>query len=314
MPNSRNIILLFVGLVVVILAVIFFTIHRARPASSSNQTILTPVESISYQFHNHIHGLGYDSQNRRLFIATHYGIFIWNDGKLFQLGDNRDDFMGFSLHPSNSNTIYTSGHPKNGGNMGVTKSEDGGVTFKPIFRGLSGEAVDFHSMTINVANSRILYGWFQGKLYRTKDGGKSWQSTLANGLPNQGLCFGAPCLNADSKDERILYAGSPNGLLISRDFGENWTMMNSQLGAVAGIGIDPLNSKRLFAFAEKLGLASSRDEGKNWQSRNKGLELSRREFVFAFAFDREKSNHLFAATPENIFRTRDGGERWEKIL
>ncbi len=93
---------------------------------ASGPPILTPVPSISYQSHNHIHGLGYDSKNNRLFIATHYGIFIWKEGQLFQLGKSRDDFMGFSLHPSNFDVIYTSGHPKDGGNMGVMKSEDGG--------------------------------------------------------------------------------------------------------------------------------------------------------------------------------------------
>jgi hypothetical protein len=85
---------------------------------ASDPAILTPVPSISYQSHNHIHGLGFDSKNNRLFIATHYGIFIWKEGKLFQLGQSRDDFMGFSLHPSNFDLIYTSGHPKSGGNMG----------------------------------------------------------------------------------------------------------------------------------------------------------------------------------------------------
>ncbi len=110
-----------------------------------------------------------------MFIATHYGIFIWKEGKLFQLGQSRDDFMGFSLHPSNFDVICTSGHPKSGGNLGVMKSDDGGVTFKQIFRGLSGETVDFHSMILSPANPNLFYGWFNGKVYRTKDGGKSWQ-------------------------------------------------------------------------------------------------------------------------------------------
>lgn len=37
-------------------------------------------------------------------------------------------------------------------------------------------------------------------------------------------------------------------------------------------------------------------------------------FVFGFAFDRKNSKHLFAATPEKIFRSTDGGQIWEKIL
>ena len=162
--------LLFVG--------IFFWTYQGQLAERSDRATLTPVKSISYQFHNHIYGLGYDSENQRLFVATHYGIFIWKEGQLFQLGENRDDFMGFSLHPINPKIVYTSGHPRSGGNMGVVKSEDGGITFKPIFRGLGRESVDFHSMAISPANSKILYGWFQGKLYRSTDGGLSWEKIL----------------------------------------------------------------------------------------------------------------------------------------
>lgn len=292
----------------------FIWAYRAQSGESPMKTALKPVPSISYQSPNHIHGLGYDHQNQRLFVATHYGIFVWKDGKLFQLGETRDDFMGFSLHPSNSNTIYTSGHSKNGGNMGVTKSEDGGVTFKQIFRGLHGETVDFHSMTISPANPKLLYGWFQEKLYRTKDGGKLWEFASGRGLPQEGFCFGAPCLSADGQKENTLYAGTPNGLLVSSDFGESWTTVNANLGAVAGVGVDPSNPRRLFAFTETFGLASSQDGGKSWRSFTQGLQLSPKEFIFAFAFDRQNSKHIFAATPERVFRTRDGGESWERIL
>lgn len=314
MIKIGNVKALFATLGLLLSAVFLLWIYRAEIIHFSTQPTLTPVPSISYQLDNHIHGLGYDSQNQRLFVATHYGLFVWKEGKLFQLGKNRDDFMGFSLHPSNPNIIYTSGHPEKGGNMGVMKSEDSGASFKRIFGGLEGKTVDFHSMTISPANPLILLGSFIGRLYRSKDGGKSWQFALGRGLPEHGFCWGAPCLSADSKDAKVVYAGAPNGLLISHDFGENWIPLNSELGAVAGAGVDPSDSKRLFAFTQKFGLAASRDGGKDWQARNNGIKLSRQEFVFAFAFDRKNSSHLFAATGEQIFRSTDGGESWEKIL
>jgi len=314
MLTNRRIAILISNLAAVTLGAIPFQIYQAQPVYSSNHAILTPVESISYQFHNHIHGLGYDSQNQRLLIATHYGIFVWKDGQLFQLGETRDDFMGFSLHPTNSKIIYTSGHPKSGGNMGVMKSEDGGASFKPIFRGLGAETVDFHSMTITPANPKILYGWFQEKLYRSKDGGKSWQFASARGIPQQGFCFGAPCLSADSQKKGTVYAGTPRGLFVAYDFGENWTPVNLELGAVAGVGVHPSNALRLFAFTQNLGMASSQDRGKNWQPRSSGIQLSREDFIFAFAFDRKNSEQIFAATPEKVFQSTDGGKNWERII
>jgi photosystem II stability/assembly factor-like uncharacterized protein len=315
--SRRTIIIaLVVALAVAVLAARVFRAYQVRTADSAAEPGLKSIQSLYHQFPgNHIHGLGYDGRNDRLFVATHYGIFIWKGAKkLYQAGTNRDDFMGFSLHPSDADTIYTSGHPAAGGNMGVMKSEDGGISFKQIFRGLRGETVDFHSMTISPANPLILYGSFQGRLYRSKDGGRSWEFASARGLPPQGPCWGAPCLTADSRDERAVYAGTPRGLLVSRDFGENWSAVSEQLGAVAGVGIDASNPHRLFAFADNLGVALSRDGGKSWQARNGGMRLSQREFIFAFAFDPSDSGHVYVATPEQIFRSTDAGENWEKIL
>ena len=81
-----------------------------------------------------------------------------------------------------------------------------------------------------------------------------------------------------------------------------------------GVGNDPSNSKRFFAFTQNLSMASSEDGGKNWQARNSGIKLSPKEFVFIFAFDRKNSKNVFAATGEQVFRSTDGGRNWEKIL
>jgi len=81
-----------------------------------------------------------------------------------------------------------------------------------------------------------------------------------------------------------------------------------------GVGNDPSNSKRLFAFTQNRGLASSEDGGQSWQARNNGIRLSPKEFVFSFAFDRKNSEHVFAATGEKVFRSTDGGKNWEKTV
>lgn len=305
---------LFSSISVFIAAILFITFDGQQTVESSTDPNLKPVPSISYQFHNHIHGLGYDSQNKQLFIATHYGLFVWRDGKLFQYGESRDDYMGFSLVPSDPKTIYTSGHPRGGGNMGVMKSEDGGLSFKNIFRGLKGETVDFHSMAVSSVNPRILYGWFHGKLYRSKDGGKSWSFPAARGLPSQGFCWGGPCFAPDSREERVIYSGTPSGLLVSRDYGDNWTRLQNELGAVAAVGVHLSDSRKIFVFADGIGLAHSVDAGKHWNSANDGLNLRPKEFVFAFSFDSANANHIFAATGERIFQSTDGGKSWRQII
>lgn len=302
------------GLGVLIVGGALFLLFRGPEVKSAAQGNLKAVPSVHYESHNHIHGMGYDSQNGRLFVATHYGLFVWKEGRLFQYGDSRDDFMGFSLVPTDPTTIFTSGHPRTGGNMGVMKSEDGGMTFKSIFRGLSGENVDFHSMAVSPVNPKILYGWFNRKLYRSKDGGKSWQFPAARGLPSQGFCWGGPCFSADTRNEQMVYSGTPDGLLVSRDYGESWTKIPNELGAVAAVGVHPTTPQWLFVFADRLGLALSQDEGKSWKSANDGLGLTAKEFVFAFSFDHSNPDQIFAATGEHILRSTNRGKSWQKIL
>jgi photosystem II stability/assembly factor-like uncharacterized protein len=167
---------------------------------------------------------------------------------------------------------------------------------------------------LSPANPNILYGWFNGKVYRTKDGGKSWRFALAHGLPSEGLCWCAPCFSADGQNERTVYSGVRSGFLISHDFGDNWTSAGSNVGGIGGIGVNPRNSKNIFSFTEKLGLAISQDAGKSWKRVNEGPKLSPKEFIFAFAFDPSNATRIFAATGEQIFRSTDAGKTWNKIL
>ena len=93
----------------------------------------------------HIHGLGVDPADGRLFIATHNGLFTAAEGETTptQVGTSSQDIMGFSV--VGPNRFVASGHPGLDqdlpGNLGLIESRDGGRTWKNI--SLLGEA-DFH--------------------------------------------------------------------------------------------------------------------------------------------------------------------------
>jgi photosystem II stability/assembly factor-like uncharacterized protein len=290
--------------------------RQAADEVRGQQEDLMPVDSIFHEFpNNHLHGLGYDSENDRIFLSTHYGIFIWQDGQLYQAGNNRDDFMGFSLHPENPDIIYTSGHPRAGGNMGVMKSEDGGLTFQQIYTGPGGRAVDFHSMSVSAANPDVLYAWFQRFLFRTEDGGRSWDTVSPEDIISDGFCWHVPCLAADTEDEQKVYAGTPEGLFVSEDGGNSWTAVADDMGAVGGVGVSIHNAEHLFAHSQRDGVVVSRDGGQTWEERNDGLSLAPREIVFGFAFSQTDPDTLFLATTgQQLYRSTDGGSSWEKIL
>ena len=244
----------------------------------------------------------------KLYIATHHGLLVLMSEKdLYRVGNSKDDYMGFSPHPTEATIFFSSGHPSYGGNIGFQKSEDGGVTWKKISTGVNGP-VDFHSMTVSPANSNLIYGWYQGSLQRSTDQGRTWEIVNRELLPVY--------LAADTKDENIVYAATPQGqgVMISRDKGATWNALSKELegGAVSVIVMHPQDSKILLTFSERLGgLGKSTDGGMVWQKVAEGFNG---EAVLHIAFSHSTPNLVYALTHENkLYKSVDAGDTWIQI-
>lgn len=260
---------------------------------------LYPVTSFT-----HAHGLAVDPIDpSTVYIATHEGLFLLKkESDLYQIGKSKDDLMGFSVHPTQANTFYSSGHPRTGGNLGVQRSEDGGVTWKKISNGVAGP-VDFHAMAISSVNPNIMYGWYGG-LQKSTDGGKAW-TTLRVSLPD------VIALATDPKDEKRVYASTERGLFGSSDAGETWTSISFELetGAVTVFALDPNNPQNALSFSQVRGLARSEDGGKTWKS-IRGID----DVIFHIAFDPSTPKRAYLLTKSRaLYKTLDDGETWTQI-
>lgn len=303
MKNDKTFI---IGIVVVILTLLGGAIWWSGresgepPVTVSNQGVeqkLYPEDEIT-----HGHGLAVDvADSTKVYIATHHGLLVLkNDKDLFRVGTSRDDYMGFSVHPNNTNIFFSSGHPTIGGNVGFQKSGNGGTTWKKISNGLDGP-VDFHAMAVSPVNPDLVFGWFRGNLQRSEDGGKNW------------VKFSTPApfvaLAGDTKDENIVYAASPQGLFKSTDKGQKWESLVD--GFVAAIAVSPKDSNILLISSEKLGLSKSVDSGKNWQKIDQSFSGESPLFI---AFDRQKPETLYILTEKNsLYKSIDEGITWSKI-
>jgi photosystem II stability/assembly factor-like uncharacterized protein len=249
------------------------------------------------QSQTHVHGLAVDRQDPNyLLIATHHGLFrAGPDGKAERVSVVQD-FMGFTAHPSDPATLYASGHPAEGGNLGLIASTDRGRTWEQISPGVDGP-VDFHQLTVSPADPETIYGAY-GALQVSHDAGKNW--TAVGALPDKLID-----LAASAKDASTLYAATESGLLVSRDDGATWESL-LEGPPVSMVEVAPDGT--LYAFVLGRGIVSSAEDPLNW--RTVSSEWGD-QFLLHLAIDPGDPDRLFGATQHGlILASTDGGKAW----
>lgn len=248
----------------------------------------------------HVHGIAFDpTDSTSIYLATHYGVFrVAADGSAAQVSENSDDYMGFSLSVEAPATMLASGHPAQGGNLGVIKSEDGGANWRQVSLGQDGP-VDFHAMTISRADPSVIYGLYGG-IQVSLDGGRSWRSTGA-----------APArtvdLTASPTEARTLYAATMSGTMTSRDSGASWETMPGTSGMPVSM-IEAGSEGRLYAFEVGTGFVTRAEDAAVWTP----LANSFGEAVMLhLAIDPVDAKHIVAVMQDSaLLVTRDGGQSW----
>ncbi len=181
----------------------------------------------------HIHGLGYSSDGKRLFIPAHNGIKVYADGKWSDAPGEKHDYMGFSM---TDNGFYSSGHPAVGSSyknpMGLIKSTDEGKSITVL--ALEGE-VDLHGMsvsyrthTVYVLNPEPNSKMKQAGLFYSRDEGKTWVSSPMSGVSGQ-----ITALAAHPTQDTIVAIGTTSGAYVSRDNGQTFTALYTDQPASA---------------------------------------------------------------------------------
>jgi photosystem II stability/assembly factor-like uncharacterized protein len=131
------------------------------------------------------------------------------------------------------------------------------------------------------------------------------------GTPAQG--GPASSLAVDPTDGSLLRAGG--GLFRSADQGQSWrplplpdALHPDELGQIATSRAAPSS---LFGAGPKAGIVRSDDRGQTWRAITGGLPSQE---VAAFAVHSFHADTLYAwIAGQGVFRTEDGGGRWEKM-
>lgn len=282
---------------VVLLALLVLGTGAGRP-----ERTLTPVASFS-----HSHGIATDAGDpTKVYIATHEGLYLLKDDtELYRIGTTRDDLMGFSVHPTDPRVFFSSGHPAQGGNIGLQKTTDGGVTWERVSEGLNGPT-DFHAMAVSTADPSVIYGFHGGKLQRSIDGGGTWEYAKGAVAPFS--------LSTHPTRTEAVYAATQDGVLVSADMGDSWQSISEELegGAVSVFALSPSDPMLALAFSEKLGgLGKSTDGGVTWK---RVSEIFGNKTILYLAFSQTVPEVVYALSEANaLYKSTNAGDTWERL-
>lgn len=265
-----------------------FATALVLPAGASEHSATIPVANLS-----HIHGVVLPSNSDVVLLATHQGLFAAdNAGSARMISEAADDFMGFT--GAVDGTLYTSGHPAKGGNIGVIGTQSADGPWAKLSDGAQGP-VDFHSLSVSPADPLVLYGTYGG-IQISRDGGRNW--LMVGTGPEEVID-----LAAAADDPGHLFAGTMKGLMESKDYGVTWTLAAARGMPVTAVEIAPDGSLRVFIAGAGFALYEAREI--------EVISDLADEVFLHMAFDREDPDTVIAVTAESdVLASNDGGKTW----
>ena len=229
---------------------------------------------------------------------------------------------------------------------GIYKSTDGGNTWTNAGLAASERIA---RIAVSPQSPDTVYAAVPGRLwsdsaerglYKTTDGGKTWNLILKGA----NLSTGCSTVALDPSDPNVILAGlwdfrrqgwtfrsggsgpdqpSGSGLFRSADGGATWTEVTPEnspgfakkpYGRIA-VAFAPSNPKRVYAFVESTdsGLFVSDDGGKTWEKRDKSNWMVWRPFYFAnLIVDPKNPDRLFK-TDGALILSEDAGRSFATI-
>jgi len=261
-----------------------------------------------------------------------------SDGNVFGTGS----VGAIGLSDSDPNTIYVGmGESPIRGNVshgdGVYKSTDAGKTWKRV--GLE-DTRQIGRVRVHPKNSDLVYVAALGHVwgpndqrgvFRSRDGGKSWEKILSRGDK-----AGAIDLVLDPTNPSTMYAGfwevyrkpwtlesggPGSGLFKSTDGGDTWTELTRNPGlpkgmiGKVGIAVSPANPERVWAIveAEDGGVFRSENAGRTWTKVNEERRLRQRAWYYTRIYADTKSADTVYVLNTGFYKSNDGGRTYTTI-
>ena len=246
-----------------------------------------------------------------IFFKTTTAGSIWSNNNAAPT----EGLSSLAVAPTDPNTIYA------GSSKGVYRSTDAGATWTKTSTANLPESVPIIGLAVDPNNSSIVYAGSVG-LFKTTDGGNSWNPVNLPPPSNINLGIGVRTIVFDPSTPTTIYVGATTGVFRSTDNGSTWTGLNN-FGIPGGgteeinsIAIDPAAPTTIYAGSTFDGIFKTTNGGSSWTPINNGItgppNLSSR-FIEDVIIDPFNSSTLYLNALGIINKSTNGGSSWAAV-
>ncbi len=225
------------------------------------------------------------------------------------LGPFGGDVRSLAVHPDKPERFFL------GTSDGlVYVSGDAGESWRKLEPGLGRRDAVIDNLLFRPDDPDTLYAAFwelrnnRGWLYRTHDGGQSWEDVS----PRE---FRSPirAIAIAPSNPRAIALGISEGVLLSLDEGDSWQRITRgyrDLYNVESLAFDPTDFNTLYVGTWRLGWKTV-NLGKKWQAIHQGMYFD--SDMFSLLVNPREPSKLFASACTGIYRSLDAGGKWVKL-
>lgn len=191
---------------------------------------------------------------------------------------------------------------------GLVVSNDSAATWR---RAGSLPGATLRDVVIDPIEPCTLYASSGATIIKSKDCGRVWNSVYEVPDAKQEVRSLAIAPNNRS----LIYGGLNDGVMIvSRNGGGSWQVLQRFKSRIRKIMIDPVNPSRMYAVTEKKGLMLSNDAGATFDQIKEPLEaFTGYKRGWDLHIDAADHNRLLYASTFGVLLSTDGGQVWNPV-
>jgi photosystem II stability/assembly factor-like uncharacterized protein len=225
------------------------------------------------------------------------------------LGPEGGDARAFAYDPKNPDRIYM-------GTMAgkLFLSTDGGANWTRLAHLGTEDNLVLDNIAIDPNNTKIIYvaawgiGNVGGDFFRSKDGGKSWETIDA--LHGKSL----RAIALANTDPKTIVIGALDGVYRSTDGGNSWKQItpehHNEMKNFESVAIDPKNPDIIYAGTWHLPWKTT-DGGASWKIIKNGVIDD--SDVFSIIIDQNNPSTVYISACSGIYKSENAGDLFHKV-